>query len=469
MNPSPPVRVPRATDVTQTCSGASESSPRALCVSVRPRARWLRVALAFALAAGAVGNAAAQEESGAGKAAAQESSEAGDTVAREESGAGYRAPEEEGGAGHTALVDVGIHTGGSYTTNWFTTPGVEGEEGWDPGYAPTFGAFAQLWLDPRFGVRVQGTYLPENLPNQGALDQSTRVVNSYLYDVDLVLRPFILSTPNTLLQTVYLYVGAGGYTADIGDFMAPGDEGACIPHESWTPAGVCVSTDPDYSTTGMAVAGAGISLARVTDDVEAFGEIAVHAYDSPAHVADGAAGKDRLTFTPRAVIGLKVGLGRRATPAARRIPPPAPLPAPQPPAPVPPAPEPVTPQLEQIQVCVISNGTLADVAAQRDPVSGDTTVAGQPFTAALPQSESAASAPWFVTDEPVTFGGRRFVKFGLPRLLRAGDVVRVGEFRGVGVFAEPNVRRTEVIYLPTGSGCELQPYQLEVKVGAVRG
>ncbi|HEX8211993.1 MAG TPA: hypothetical protein VF584_17585 [Longimicrobium sp.] len=436
MNPSPPVRVPQATDVTQTCSGASESSPRALCVSVRPRTRWLRVALAFALAAGGAGEAAAQEGMG---------------------------------PGHTALVDVGIHTGGSYTTDWFTTPGAEGEEGWDPGYAPTFGGFAQLWLDPRFGVRVHGVYLPQNLPEQGGLDQSTRVVNSYLYDVDLVMRPFVLSTPNRLLQTVYLFVGGGGYTADIGDFMAPGGEESCVPHESWTPSGVCVSTDPDYSTTGMAVAGAGISLARVTDDVEAFGEIAVHAYDSPAHVVEGAAGEDRLTFTPRAVIGLKVGLGRRAARAPKPIAPPAPLPAPQPPAPEPPAPEPVTPQLEQIQVCVISNGTLANVAAQRDPLSGDTTVAGQPFTAALPQGESAAAAPWFVADEPVVFEGRRFVKFGLPRLLRAGDVTRVGEFRGVGVFAEPNVRRTEVIYLPTGSGCELQPYQLEVKVGAVRG
>jgi hypothetical protein len=392
------------------------------------------VALAFALAAGGVGEAAAQEGMG---------------------------------PGHTALVDVGIHTGGSYTTDWVTTPGVEGDEGWDPGYAPTFGGFAQLWVDPRFGVRVHGVYLPQNLPEQGGLDQSTRVVNSYLYDVDLVLRPFILSTPNRLLQTVYLFVGGGGYTADIGDFMAPGEDQSCIPHEAWTPSGVCVSTDPDYSTTGMAVAGAGISLARVTDDVEAFGEIAVHAYDSPAQVAEGAAGEDRLTFTPRAVIGLKVGLGRRATRAPKPIAPPPPLPAPQPPAPEPPAPEPVTPQLEQIQVCVISDGALVDVFAQRDLVTGDTTF-GQPY-AGLPRSQSAASPPWFVTDEPVVFQGRRFVKFGLPRLLRAGDVIRVGEFRGVGVFAEPNVRRTEVIYLPTGSGCELQPYQLEVKVGAVRG
>jgi hypothetical protein len=187
-------------------------------------------------------------------------------------------------------------------------------------------------------------------------------------------------------------------------------------------------------------------------------------------VADNGEGKDRLALTPRAVIGLKVALGRRGSRAAPPAPPPAPLPAPQAPAPEPlPPPAPPTPQPEQIRVCVISNGALADVAAQRDPVSGDTTVAGQPFTSALPQRESAAAAPWFVADEPVVFGGRRFVKFGLPRLLSAGDVTRVGEFRGIGVFAEPGVRRVEVIYLPTGAGCELQPYQSEVKAGAVRG
>lgn len=430
MNPSPPVCVPRSTDVTQTRGGASDSSPTARCVSAH--ARWPRLALAFALAAAAGSKAAAQEGRG---------------------------------PGHAGLLDVGIHTGGSYTADWFATPGAEGETGWDPGYAPTFGGFAQIWLDPRFGVRVHGAYLPQNLPGQGGLDQSTRVANSYLYDVDLVLRPFILSTPNRLLQTVYLFVGGGGYTADVGDFMAPGEE-SCIPHEEWTQAGVCVSTDPGYSTTAMAVVGSGISLARVTDDVEAFGEVAVHAYDSPAHVPESAAGEDRLTWTPRAAIGLKMALGRRgaraATPAAPQAP------APEPPAP-PAAPEPAAPQLEQIRVCVISNGTLTEVAAQRDPVSGDTSATGQPFTAALPQDESAAAAPWFVADEPVVFEGRRYVKFGLPRVLSAGELTRAGEFRGVGVFAEPGVRRAEVIYLPTGAGCELQPYQAETKVGAVRG
>jgi hypothetical protein len=371
--------------------------------------------------------------------------------------------QERSGPAHTGLVDVGIHTGGSYTSPWFTTPGADGADGWDPGYAPSFGAFAQIWLDPRIGVRVHGAYLPQNLPSQGGLDQSTRVANSYLYDVDLVVRPFVLSTRNTLLQTVYLFAGGGGYTADVGDFMAPG-EGSCIPHESWTPAGVCVSTAADRSTTGMAVAGAGISLARVTSNVEAFGEVAAHAYDSPAHAAGD--GDDRLSWTPRAVIGLKAALGRRRDRAPEPGAPPVAPPAPLPPAE---APEPAAaPRIEEIRVCVISNGAVVRVPAQRNVATGDTTVAGEPFTAALPSGESAAAAAWFVADEPVVFAGRRFVKFGLPRVLDAGQVTRAGEFRGVGVFVAPG-ERVDVVYLPTGAGCEFQPYDLEAKVGEVRG
>jgi hypothetical protein len=65
---------------------------------------------------------------------------------------------------------------------------------------------------------------------------------------------------------------------------------------------------------------------------------------------------------------------------------------------------------------------------------------------------------------------RRYVKYGLPRVLGVNEVTRVGEFQGVPIFAEAG--RTapyEVIYVPVRPGCEFQPYQTEVKVGGVRG
>lgn len=382
-----------------------------------------------------------------------------------------RAQESEEPA-NPGYLDLGVYTGGSYSSEWFTTEDAEGaREGWEPGYAPTFGAVAQIWIDPRFGVRLHGAYLPQNLPGAGGLDLRQRVVNSYVYDADLVVRPFVLSTPNTLLQTVYLFAGAGGYTANVGDAQAPGSpDGGCVPQPEWTAAEVCVSTDPEYSTNAMGVVGGGIRLARVTDNVEAFGEVAVHAYDSPAHVRDGGAAEDRLTWTPRAVIGLKASFGARRPSAPR----PAPLPPPPPQPRV--EPQPVTPPVvtpppatQQIAVCAVRNGGLERVVVDFDPATGDSTVAGVPFSQAFPaESVNAPATQWFVSGEPVTFQGRRYVKFGLSRVLSAGDVEQAGEFRGVPVFAEPGVR-TEVLYIPVGPGCEFQPYQLETKISAVRG
>jgi hypothetical protein len=367
-----------------------------------------------------------------------------------------------------AGVELGVYTGGSYTTDWFTTPGAGEAEEWRPGYAPDFGVTAQLWFEPRVGVRLHAAYLPQNLPGGGGLDQRLRVVNSYLYDVDLVVRPFALSTPNTLLQTVYLFLGGGGYTADVADFMAP-EEGGCVPQESWTPAGVCVPTDAGQGTTGMAVAGGGISLARISSRVEAFGEAAVHVYDSPAHVTDNAPGEDRLSFTPRAVIGLKVSLRPRGARTVEPAPEPvAPLP---PPAVVEPAPVPVPPVAtgEVMQVCVLQGGALAAVTVTRDPATGDTIVDGVPFGQAFPDTAAtlAANAAWYAADEPITFEGRRFVKFGDVRVLDVRDVARVGEFRGVPLFAPP-ASRTDVVYVPVRHGCEFQPYAVEVKTGRIR-
>ncbi|HEY0036738.1 MAG TPA: hypothetical protein VGB66_08630 [Longimicrobium sp.] len=366
-----------------------------------------------------------------------------------------------------AGVELGVYTGGSYTTDWFTTPGADEAQEWRPGYAPAFGVTAQLWFEPRVGVRLHAAYLPQNLPGGGGLDQRLRVVNSYLYDVDLVVRPFALSTPNTLLQTVYLFLGGGGYTADVADFMSP-VEGGCVPQESWTPAGVCVPTDAGQGTTGMAVAGGGISLARISSRVEAFGEAAVHVYDSPAHVTDNASGEDRISFTPRAVIGLKVS----ARPRGVRMPEPAPepvAPLPPPAVVVEPEPTPVRPAAEEIQVCVLQDAALARVTVTRDPATGDTTVGGVPFGQAFPDTAAAlaANAAWYAAGEPIAFQGRRFVKFGDVRVLDVGDVARVGEFRGVPLFAAP-AARVDVLYVPVRHGCEFQPYAVELKTGRIR-
>jgi hypothetical protein len=121
---------------------------------------------------------------------------------------------------------------------------------------------------------------------------------------------------------------------------------------------------------------------------------------------------------------------------------------------------------------VIEDGMLRNVQAQFNPATGDTTVAGQAFRTAYPSTTPpyAAGADWFIANEPVTFQTRRYVKFGLPRIVGVGDLSRVGEYQGVPVFAETGApARPDVIYIPVRPGCEFQPYQFEVKAGAVRG
>jgi hypothetical protein len=122
-------------------------------------------------------------------------------------------------------------------------------------------------------------------------------------------------------------------------------------------------------------------------------------------------------------------------------------------------------------VCVVENGALREVAAAYNTATGDTTVNGRAFAQAYPGTTGyAAGATWFINNEPITVMGRRYVKYGLPRVLGVNEVSRMGDYMGVPVFAEAGATgATEVIYLPVRPGCEFQPYQVDVKVGGVRG
>ena len=134
----------------------------------------------------------------------------------------------------------------------------------------------------------------------------------------------------------------------------------------------------------------------------------------------------------------------------------------------PPPPPPVT--VQNVSYCVVHDGRLHTVTVQYNPATGDTTYNGQPLEG-YPAPGYAGGETWFIDNEPVMFNGRRYVKYGLPRRLGAGDVKNVGTVHGVSVFAEPDAsaRRSEVIYVPIRPGCEFQSYQTEINVGAVRG
>ncbi len=396
----------------------------------------------------------------------------------------------EGGGYRAGRFDLGVYAGGSLTSKWFDsrTVTLDGSatgsdngdsQGYAPGLGGAFGAFATYWMSPSLGVRAHGGYLPMRLPfaSTGFFDtspdggpggRSAYVMNTYVYDLDLVLRPFPW-------HSVYLFAGGGGLTVNLAGTNRPQCEGTLLAR------GACLSFEPKQATVGQGTAGLGMDLFWLAHSLALFGELAANVYDSPVHVGDDFVGPvtalrgstvrvadDRTAVTGRAVLGLKLVLGDIL---------PRPVMAPPPPEVIPPAPEPMAPPppapaMQSLAVCVVQGGRLATVTAEMNPATGDTTVDGRSFREAYPAgAEYASGAGWFINSEPVTFGGRRYVKYGLPRVLGASDVASVGSYQGVAVFAETSAdrMRPEVIYLPVRPGCELQPYQVEVKAGAVRG
>ncbi|HEU0015920.1 MAG TPA: hypothetical protein VFQ45_19740 [Longimicrobium sp.] len=366
-----------------------------------------------------------------------------------------------------SMFELGVYGGGAWTTDWFETGG---EDGWAPELSPIFGVVASYFVTPTFGLRVHGAYMPQNLPENedaGVDFDSNWAVNGWLYDLDLVFRPWI-ATGNGMMASTYFFLGGGGATTNIaGEGVYPG----CLPVAQWAANDICVSNRPSLSTTGMAVAGLGADLFPL-GPVGLFTELAVHGYDSPAHAGEGRGeGEDKITFTPRLVLGLKAAFGNLIEPVV--IPPPPPVVVPPPPVVVPPPPVVVPPPVttQTISVCVVTDGMLQNVSATYNTATGDTTVNGQPFSVAYPTgSQYAANATWFINNDVIVVNGRRYAKYGLPRVLGTTEVSRTADYQGVGVFTEAGATgATEVIYIPVRPGCEFQPYQLEIKTGAVRG
>ncbi|HEX9936671.1 MAG TPA: hypothetical protein VGB15_06100 [Longimicrobium sp.] len=346
--------------------------------------------------------------------------------------------------------DIAVSAGGAWSSNWFQV----GDEGYKPGVAPIFGLGATFWLSPTFGIRANGQYMPSKLPQDGDTFTDDRwVMNNYFYGLDLMWRPMFWSNTGWM-GSMYVFLGGGGLTTNIAG------DGGCLAYAFMLANGVCLPVTPTRATVGQGEAGLGFDLFPLFSGVGLFLEGGVHGYDSPAHVAENAQNaEDKFAFTPYAVLGLKLGFGNIIPPP----PPPPPVIPPPPPAVIPPPPPPVAPAVQDISVCVLQNGQLTTVTAQYNPATGDTT--GVPSVT----EGYAANATWFINNEPITFNGRRYVKYGLPRVLGVTEVTSSGTFEGVPVFAEAGAASPDVIYIPVRTGCEFQPYQVEVKAGAVRG
>lgn len=126
---------------------------------------------------------------------------------------------------------------------------------------------------------------------------------------------------------------------------------------------------------------------------------------------------------------------------------------------------------DTIPVCLIVDGEIREIVAEYDPVSRDTTVAGIPLSDAHPATTPPylGGAEWYARDEMVLFERRRYLRYGLPRVVRPAALTRVGEFRGIPLFAESRRHAMRYVYALVNPGCEFQPYWYAATVGEVRG
>ena len=69
---------------------------------------------------------------------------------------------------------------------------------------------------------------------------------------------------------------------------------------------------------------------------------------------------------------------------------------------------------------------------------------------------------WFRNSDPIMVDGRRYVKYGLPRVLGRDEVEWFAEHDGLAVAAEAGLTDPGVVYvLVEPANCGFQPYQRE--------
>ncbi|CAN5780564.1 hypothetical protein BH23GEM6_BH23GEM6_00290 [soil metagenome] len=70
----------------------------------------------------------------------------------------------------------------------------------------------------------------------------------------------------------------------------------------------------------------------------------------------------------------------------------------------------------------------------------------------------AGEERWVTGPTPVTHAGRRYIRTGGDRLVPINLLTRVGNYQGVPLFASPDERTAEAVYVPLRPGCVFQAY-----------
>ncbi len=118
-------------------------------------------------------------------------------------------------------------------------------------------------------------------------------------------------------------------------------------------------------------------------------------------------------------------------------------------------------------VCVVDRAMPLGLRELPAKVQGDEIVIledGQitPLEAVHPVNVIAGYAgqeSWLIRGEPISFGGSTFARTGGERRVRATLLQRVGEHRGILLFAgADDGPPVDALYVPTAPGCVFQPF-----------
>ena len=109
---------------------------------------------------------------------------------------------------------------------------------------------------------------------------------------------------------------------------------------------------------------------------------------------------------------------------------------------------------------------LREARILAQPATGDTFVAVRYSARPLPlgllypaRRSYATSRPWFGSGAPLVFAGRTYEKHGAPVALPIGEMRPVGTTADVWLFERKPAAEPDVLYTPSGPGCEFQPYR----------
>lgn len=153
--------------------------------------------------------------------------------------------------------------------------------------------------------------------------------------------------------------------------------------------------------------------------------------------------------------------------ACGRAPAPAAAPPPAPPA------RPVIgdPPWRTLNVCMVDGEGMRFVPVRYNVMTGDSLVDERPFSEVYPTTAAyAEGAEWYINNGHIEIDSIIYTRYGLPRVLRPGELVRRQDYRGVMMFteAEDPGGPYGVWYAAVRPGCEFHPYQWDL-VRGIRG